>query len=930
MVWLGVEDVGVLKFNPADNSFIKIPIADKPCDIRSFYEDEDGKIWICSELGVYSYDRDGLHEEKVVNRIINSTVVTSLAKDRQDNLIVGTLGGGVYCIDGKTWEFVRVTTETGLPDNSVNQVLRARDGSIWIATYGGLAFMKNIKDTRHIRFYDEKQGLANHHIRAISQDRFGRIWVSTYTGISCFDTRKHTFYNYNNNGETPIGSFVEASSAMSTDGSIYFGSPTGVCFFNPQEINQNGKVSPIRIIGCQRLGSQSESTLYTMISLDSHGVIHLNYNENTFKFEFTVENFAQGAYVDYAYMMKGLEDKWYDVEGGKEVTFRKLPPGRYTLRIRAKLKNQDWKDATETEATVIVHPPLWQTWWAYLIYILLVAGAVWYYMRSYKHKLKLENSLELERRDSLQKYELNEERLRFFTNITHELRTPLTLILGPLEDLANDKRLPSIYRKKVELIDKSAGRLHALINEILEFRKVETQNRQLTVAKSDLGALVEEIGQHFRLLNSNPKTTIQVTVQSDIPPLYFDSEIIMTVVNNFMSNAIKYTPQGIIRLTATMANDDMIDITVEDTGYGISRETLPHIFERYTQSKGKHQAEGTGIGLALVKSLADLHEAHLAVESEEGKGSKFTFSLFIKRTYPNALHKDDEEETLRKTENEKAEHEDMSDEGIPLLLVVEDNKDIRQYIADSMETDYRVVQAADGCEGTKLAMELVPDIIVSDIMMPCMDGIELAHRVKEDIRTSHIPIILLTAKDSVEDKEEGYDSGADSYLTKPFSARLLQSRIRNLLQNRRRLAELFVSRYTNPQGVGDPEGLKTEAVEPDIPKLTRLDREFMDKLNSVLKDNITTEVINMDFLSDKMAMSYSAFYRKLKALTGMTVKEYVNKRRLQRSAELLMSGDYNVSEAATMTGFNNLNNFRIVFKKEFGIPPSEYAKNRLG
>lgn len=356
----------------------------------------------------------------------------------------------------------------------------------------------------------------------------------------------------------------------------------------------------------------------------------------------------------------------------------------------------------------------------------------------------LENSLELERKKSLNEQELNNERLRFYTNITHELRTPLTLILGPLEDLINDSNLSAYYSNKVKVIHSSAIRLLNLINQILEFRKTETQNRKLTVAKGDLGNLVTEIGLRYKELNRNEKVKFHIQVQPKEAKLYFDADIISTILNNLLSNAIKYTPEGEINLIMHRIDDKdnrYMEIVVNDTGYGIDADALPHIFDRYYQVKGKHQASGTGIGLALVKSLADLHEGTLYVESEIGKGTTFTFRILAENTYPDALHKE-EKETVIQEEIEKPEEEEEEKEDTdirPMILVVEDNDDIREYIASSFSSNYRIITAINGKEGLEQALNQIPDIIISDIMMPEMDGIELCKLVKEDIRTSISP-----------------------------------------------------------------------------------------------------------------------------------------------------------------------------------------------
>ncbi|MBR5350417.1 MAG: response regulator, partial [Prevotella sp.] len=678
-----------------------------------------------------------------------------------------------------------------------------------------------------------------------------------------------------------------------------------------------------QIVSLEAYNPAGEDTEIQHLVPDSKGYVYTSYKQNTLHITFTVKDFSQSGRVEYSYLMKGLNDEWYYIDNDDDVVFRGLRPGNYTFILRAKLKSQDWEEASITQIKIRIKPPFWLSWWAYLLYALLLGTIVWILMSTYKRKLQLENSLELERRDNLQKEELNEERLRFFTNITHELRTPLTLILGPLEDLVNDNQLSETYHKKLELINKSAGRLRDLINQILEFRKTETQNRQLTVAKGDLGTLVTEIGQYYKQLNRNPQVAVNIAVSNKVPPVYFDSEVISSIISNLMSNAVKYTEKGFINLSLDTDDHDQAIISVEDSGYGIAPDALDHIFDRYYQAKGEHQASGTGIGLALVKSLADLHQGTLTVDSQLGKGTKFSFAILTDNTYPNALHKEDRDEETEK-ESDNSAMADYEDDQRPVLLVVEDNSDIRQYIANSMGDDFQILQAADGVEGLEIALENIPDIIVSDIMMPKMNGIDLTRRLKEDINTSHIPIILLTAKDSVEDKQEGYESGADSYLTKPFSSRLLQSRINNLLSGRRHLAELILQRSQNTTTANSPALYPTD----EKPQLNRLDREFIDKMNRVIQENIDTENLDMAFMTDKMAMSHSTFYRKVKALTGMTAKEYIRKLRLQRCAQLLASGDYNVSEAASMTGFNDLGHFREVFKKEYGVAPSDYSKNR--
>lgn len=935
-IWCGTSDNGVLKFNPHTHSFTRINYAQN-LDVHALCENAQGKMWVGTEAGIFSVENDKINKEQELNRQMgkNPTIIYSIKEDNYGQIWIGTLDRGVFVFSKQMKLIVHLTEKNLLATNTINHIIKDADGGIWMATKRGLAYVQNPLQPGAIKNYNERYGIKDSHIRAISQDKQGNIWVSMFSGIACLNIHKQRFYNYDYESGIPTSNFVEASAVTTPDGTIYFGSPGGICFFNPQQLTEPKAVSPIQIINCERVGKLSDQFASRLISPNKEGIICLSHDDNTFKINFTIKDFSQEGNVEYSYMMKGLDDQWYETEGDNEVTFRNLKPGDYTFIIRAKLKNQDWEDASTAEMKVVVNPPLWLTWWAKLCYVLLIMGILGYFFRSYQKQLLLRNSLVQEKWESKQRQQVNEERLRFFTNITHELRTPLTLILGPLEDLMEDKEIAERVHHKIGCIHASAERLLHLINDILEFRKTQTQNRKLTVAKTNLGTLVREIGVRFKDLNQNSRLNIRLNIQTGVPELYFDSEVINTVINNLMSNAIKYTPEGSITLSLTMPENNTVAIAVEDTGYGIDKDALPHICDRYYQENGNHQASGTGIGLALVKSLATLHQAELTVESEKGRGSKFTFSLKADRTYPEALHKDDNQDlaTAENAEENETTSKEPTEDIRPLLLIVEDNADIRLYIEESLHEDYRIIQACNGREGMEQAFSKVPDIIVSDIMMPEMDGIKMTHILKEDIRTSHIPIILLTAKTSIIDQEEGYDSGADSYLTKPFSAKLLHSRIRNILSGRRRLADYIVQKNISQfETSADEQQTSQKATEEKEDAMTcqisNLDKKFLEKLNKLIENHISTDDLDMAFMTDKMAMSHSTFYRKVKALTGMSANEYIKKAKLRHSMTLLKKGEYSIAEVAILAGFNNLGNFRESFKREFGKSPSEILKGK--
>lgn len=490
-------------------------------------------------------------------------------------------------------------------------------------------------------------------------------------------------------------------------------------------------------------------------------------------------------------MLEGVLDRWVMARNGNIATFRDLSPGTYVFKVKCRVRNQEW--GSPAELNIVVPPPLWWSWWAKMIYIMVLAGVVCALLYLYRKRVTAEAMLKTETEKHLKEQELNDERLRFYTNITHELRTPLTLIVGPLDDLAKSGDIPERERRSLGMVHRNAGRLLDLVNRILEFRKTETQNRRLCVRRGNIAATVYEVALKYKELNRNTKVSVDVTVESGEIQAVYDKEVVTVMLDNLISNSIKYTPQGHVDVDCRVKDGNIV-LTVADTGVGISKDAVDRIFDRYYQERGPHQAAGTGIGLALVKNMVTLHYGTISVSSEEGKGTSFVVTLPIADSYPEALHLEEnvehtQEETLPDTDKET-----VAADRKPLILVVEDNEDIRDYIRQSFTDLYDVRCAENGKEGLERAYEIMPSLIVSDIMMPVMDGVEMMRKLKADVRTSHIPVILLTAKESDSDREEGYASGADSYLIKPFSSTLLQSRINNLLLQRMKLTERFAGR----------------------------------------------------------------------------------------------------------------------------------------
>lgn len=855
--------------------------------------------------------------EKELNAQLPDIMVHGIIRDKNGKLWVGTFGKGVCVFDEDDKKLYNFTTDHSFPSNAVNYMMEDSRKRILVATREGIIIFKDVSQPNVFVSFGAKEGLENTQVRAIQEDHDGYIWISTNGGISRLDEKNKRFYNYNYHDGIPMGDFMDGSTCITPDGTLFFGSQNGACYFNPRELSSPREVSPVTITQFFIYNKQTESRDTRLPVPISNRIVELPYNQNTFNISFNVLDYTQSSQVEFSYMLEGLENAWYSTQGDNQVTFRNIPHGNYVFKVKTRFRNQEWNE-NAAQLTVVIAPPLWLTWYAKLGYVILFIFALYALLRFYKRKLDLESSLEVERKQSLNKQELNEERLRFYTNITHELRTPLTLILGPLEDLLSDATLSPKHANKISIIHDSATRLLNLINRILEFRKTETQNRKLSVAKGDLGQLVQEVGLRYKELNPNNKVNYHIHIETEDTEIFYDADMITIILDNLMSNAAKYTSEGDITLSLRSVEENQIkytEISVSDTGHGIDAEALPHIFDRYYQAKSKYQASGSGIGLALVKGLSELHEGILKVESAVDTGTTFTLRLLTENTYPNAIHAQHDMEK-KPMDAEETTITDTPTENHPIVLVVEDNADIREYIRSSFTDIYEVITAKDGKEGWELAQARIPNIIVSDIMMPVMDGIELCKRIKEDMRTSHIPVILLTAKDSLQDKEEGYASGADSYLTKPFSAKLLHSRINNLLETRKKIASLLALADTQPKQ------------ESAVSSLNKLDNEFLQKITQIIEENLEMEKMDIAFIADKMCMSHSTLYRKIKGLTDMSANEFIRKVKMRKGVELLMSGQYTISEIAYMIGFSSVAYFRQCFKDEYGMSPSDYVKQK--
>lgn len=919
-LWLGLYKDGVVYYDLRTQRFQRVgDSASQDLDIRSIYEDEDGKIWIGAEQGLYSYSTNWKREKEIEDQLKDRNI-HSILRDKDMNLWIGTFSRGINVFNSNNELIYTSSKNDRFPSNSINHLIKDSKGRIWAATREGLIEIPNTQHADSYNHYSLKEGLTNTQVRAIQEDMNGNIWISTNNGISRLDEDEKKFYNYNHHDGIPMGDFMDGSACITSKGIVHFGSQNGICYFDPNELSYQREVSPTTITQFVIYDKSNEKE-QTSISLPTTNeeAIELSYKQNTFNISFNVSDFSQSPQIEFSYKLEGLSNEWYNTQGENKVTFRNIPYGYYTFKVRARFRNQEWSKNIDS-LHIHIKPPFWMSWYAKLFYFTLICVIVYLLLAFYKRRLVLENTIKLQKEKEKNIHELNDERLRFFTNITHELRTPLTLILGPLEDLMGDVTLSDKHSKKISIIHNSSLRLLNLINHILEFRKTQTQNRKLSVSKGNLANLIQEIGLKYKELNQNKDVYYHTVIESGEHEIFFDEDVINMIVDNLMSNAGKYTSKGDIYLRLNHLEENQLkytEISVSDTGYGISQEALPHIFNRYYQVNSEHQVAGSGIGLALVKSLAELHEGILSVESTLDVGTTFRLKLLRNNTYPNAVHKENKT-TIQQSVHPISEIENSTAEERPIILIVEDNADIREYVNSSLGEVYDIITATSGKEGLDIAQAKIPNVIVSDVMMPIMDGLELCRQLKKDIRTSHIPIVLLTAKNSLQDKEAGYAVGADSYLTKPFSASLLHSRINNILETRKMIASKFTVLESKLQD-------KEEATSNN--SLTRLDNEFLRQVTEIIENNLETEKLDIAFIAEKMCMSHSTLYRKIKGLTEMSANEYIRKIKMRKSLSLMKDG-YSISEIAFMLGFSSTAYFRQCFKDEYGMSPTEYQKKK--
>lgn len=913
-IWMGTYGGNVV-VRKKNGAFLKIEIPGS-IDVRDFAETADGFMIIATGRGPAVVSGTGEIKTLWNNDGHNTDEwLRTLLVRNNGEIWIGSFGSGIAIYDSHFRLKRRLNVNNHLYSNTINHLVEY-NGDVWAATGKGLVRLD--RQGNVTRIFTREDGLSDNVVMSLTVDTSKRLWIATGNGLCVIDS-SGKINSYHTGYGLSRADFYGASAATDSDGNIYFGSHNGLYSFNPDILSMKVSIPSPHITGISIYGNKRGSVDHEYYTMPSD--LTLKHSQNTMLVRFGLTDAAVAQSVEWSYRLEGLNDRWIPTAAEPGILLSNLPAGSYRLIIKAFIPNQ--KEESTIEMPFRVNPPFWASIWAYMLYAIVLATIIILGMRFYRKRLELEYFLSLEKDKRSREHEMVAERMRFFTNITHELRTPLTLIIGPIDDLTNDPSLPTPQRRKMSIIYNSATRLLDLINTILEFRKTETGNRELAVEYADISSLVADIGMRYDVLNTNPLLHINIDIAPGDYKLWFDKETMNIIIDNLMSNACKYTTEGSVTIKLSKSSEGDVpftEISVRDTGLGISQESLPHIFDRYYRDSKSSNRLGTGIGLALVYNLVKLHEGEIFVESVQGEGSVFTVRLQSLNTYPHA----NKQETGLNTINEAQDIHDSPTEERgekPRVLIVDDNIDILNYISECLGNEYSVSTATDGNKGLQKALSIIPDIIITDLMMPNMDGITFIKCLKNHTETSFIPVLIITAKVSEDARTEAYDCGADSFITKPFSSKLLRSRLRNIIQQRQ-----LSARYALEEKFGHKNDKPDSTYSPMTDAMTQADREFIERISNLINNNIGNGKLDVKNIADAMAMSHSTLYRKIKTITGLSIAALIRKCRAHKAAELLKSGKYTVSEVAMIVGLENIGNFRQCLREEFNINHSDFIR----
>lgn len=901
LYWIGTHGGGLNIFNKENSQFTQIEGGRSgglsSNFIRSLLQDSSGNLWIGTQYGLsflsakniasrdFSFKRYFYEEGKQ-----NGEDILTVFEDSRARIWVGTNETGLHLFDSEADEFINYNLHTlsGVTSNVVHGILEDEKQNFWISTNQGIIKLNPADST--LKRFDESHGLISN--------------------------------EFNNN-----------SCLKTSNGQMFFGSFKGLTSFHPDSIIVNQYTPPVvltdfKLAGKSARPGREKSILDKNITKTKE--LTLAYDQAIFTINFAIPNFINPAKNHYSYRLKGLEEEW-NVTSNNAATYTIQKPGKYVFEVKGANSDGLW-NAEPTVLTVNVKPAPWKTWWAFLFYALVVVLALCLLVNVLLSRSQLKHELELEHWNNERQKSLNQMKLQFFTNISHEFRTPLTLILGPLEEIIANYRGSNMLYKQLLPVQKNANRMLRLIDQLMDFRKYEHNHLQLKAAEGNIVLFVKEIYLSFKQYADLHNLEYTFSSDCDTIDVWYDRDKMERVVFNLISNAFKYTPDGGKIQVVVKQLTGCVEIAVTDSGVGMAPEHMEKIFERFYEVDQNENTfatkykKGTGIGLALAKGIVDLHSGKIKVESILHQGSTFRVQILRGSSHlqESQLIKDFrgsddisnyEVSAYLPESMEEVDETSVLPANAPLMLVVEDNEDVRHYLTKIFCSEYKVLEAANGKIGLEKALEHEPDIILSDVMMPEVDGIEFCSRIKQNITTSHIPFILLTARTSLVFKHEGLEMGADDYINKPFNVKELKIKVKNLIASRKVLKEKF----------------STESVvKPSEIAVTSLDEELLEKALKVVEENISNELFDIATFSEELGVSRTMLFTKIKAWTNLTPNEFLRVMRMKRAAQLLEQNKLTVSQVGFQVGFKNPKYFSKCFQRHFSETPTAYAKRFSG
>lgn len=956
-IWLGTKDIGLFQLRKTGTNHYSIhhfehqpdnPYSLSSNSIYAIYQDSRNHIWVgCygGGLNLLTQAKDGkisfIHGNNELRNypIAYGMKVRNIAEAPGGVILVGTTNGLLTFSNNferlEEIKFYRNIRRPGdknsLSANDIMHIYTDKNQTTYIISFTG-GVNKVISEkllSENIRFknYDKNNGLASDLALSMIEDTQNQLWVVSEIALSKFNPVKETFENYELSSIYQEFNFSEAIPVINARNQIVLGTDKGFLEVSPEKMHKSGYVPPIVFTG---LKIQGHSTDY---SIDNLKELELEPSQRNVTFQFAALDYVNPKGILYAYRLQGLEEEWNEADNNRSASYINLPAGKYQLQVKSTNSDGVWTDNVRT-MSVHVLPTFWETYWAWLLYfvlfILFTATIVYvlFYIYRLRHRVDMEQ-------------QLANIKLRFFTDISHELRTPLTLISSPVTEVLENESLSPSAREHLTLVHQNTERMLRLMNQILDFRKIQNQKMKLLIEETDLVPLLQKVMNSFRLIAEEKHINYQLHTKVESVYSWVDRDKFEKIFFNLLSNAFKYTPADKSITVSISTKEKAVEIEVADEGIGIAAEKQHSLFQRFESLVKQNILQpSSGIGLSLVKEMVEMHHGTIEVDSQPGTGSRFTVILPLQKevfeedgqvefilndSLDSTPHPADSMQAIEETE-EKEEQERNSDNFS--ILVVEDNEELKAFLRNILSENYTVITASNGEEGLQRAADNLPDLIISDVMMPVMDGLEMVRLIKENNNICHIPIIVLSAKASLDDRIAGLEQGIDDYITKPFSATYLKTRIASLLRQRKALQEIYMNKLMEGKNSSSAAAPVADSLTPSQPQITPYDEQFMEKVMEFMEEQMDNAELTIDEFAEKLMLSRTIFYRKLKSIIGLTPVDFIREIRIKRAVQLIDSGEYNFSQVAYMTGFNDPKYFSKCFKKVIGITPSEYKEKK--